>query len=54
MTYRLMDGRWVTEVVTTLDECIARIKAARKAKIGAAIAYHGNVVRSTLCVVHWC
>jgi urocanate hydratase len=35
---------WVTEKVTSLDELVARVRAARAAKEPAAIAYLGNIV----------
>ena len=35
---------WVIQRVDTLDDCIARIKAARAAKEATSIAYLGNIV----------
>jgi urocanate hydratase len=43
-TYKRHEQGWVDEVITTLDELVARVNAARAKKEVVSLAYLGNVV----------
>ncbi len=43
-TYKRHEQGWVDEVITNLDELVARVREAKENKEAVSIAYDGNVV----------